>query len=155
MGSGYDFRSDGEISKKCEEGLKSILGYQLWVGSKQPSRSPRTSCRCRLRRPRGPAGSPARRAWRTGHRCRTCSAESEKTWTGCCIYHEAAISCPRRTKMVLMWDVLSEFRVSMFISDRRCLSAISYLVNWLYIPAVAISITTTSAFPHRRNLHHR
>lgn len=59
--------------------------------------------------------------------------------------------------MGLMWGVLSEFWVSMFISDRRCLSAIhvSHLVNWLYIPAVAISITTTSAFPHRRNLHHR
>ena len=56
--------------------------------------------------------------------------------------------------MGLMWGVLSEFWVSMFISDRRCLSAIPYLVEWLDVPAVAIGITTTPAFPHLRNLHH-
>lgn len=52
------------------------------------------------------------------------------------------------------WDVLSEVWVSMFISDRRCLSATSYLVKRLDVPAVAIGITTTSAFPHLQSLHH-
>lgn len=57
-------------------------------------------------------------------------------------------------KMNQRWDVLSEFWVSMFILDRRCLSGISYLVKWLNVPSVAIGITTTSAFPHLQSLHH-
>jgi hypothetical protein len=107
--SGYDLRTDGEISKTCEEGWRKILGYRLWAGSRQPSRSPRTSYQYLPHQPRGPAGCLARRAWRTDHRYRICSAESETTWTGCCIYHEAAIRCLGRTKLGLWWDVLSEF----------------------------------------------
>ena len=58
--------------------------------------------------------------------------------------------------MGLRWGVLSEFwgqrvylRSPLFISN-----IITYLVEWLNVLAVAISITTTPAFPHRCNLHH-
>jgi hypothetical protein len=57
--------------------------------------------------------------------------------------------------MGLRWGVLSEFwGQHVYLRSPLFISAISYLVNWLDIPAVAISITTTSAFPHRCNLHH-
>lgn len=128
-------------------------GYRLWVASKQLSRNPQTSYQCLLHQPRGPAGCPARRAWRTGHRCRTCSAGSEKTWMGCCIYHEAAISCLGLMRTGRWWDVLSEFGVSMFPSMAVHTLAMPYLVDRLDVSAVPVCITTTSAFPHGSRLH--
>jgi hypothetical protein len=77
----------------------------------QPNQSHQTSCRHLPRRPRGPVGYQARRAWRIGHRCHTCSAESGRTEMGCCRNPEVAIESPS-SRISPGWDVLSEFDVS-------------------------------------------
>jgi hypothetical protein len=154
LGSEYDCRRDCEVSRACEEDWNRSLDCELWVENKQPSQSPQTSCQRLPRRLREPAGCPARTAWRTGHRCRTCSAGNGKTWTGCCRYREVAIRYLSRQKKGRWWDVLSVVWVSICLPfGTEHTLAMPYLIDWLGISAVPVCIATTPAFSHRGNLH--
>jgi hypothetical protein len=151
--SGSDCQRDYGVSRACEEDRKRSPDYGLWVENKQPSQSPQTSCQRLPRQLREPVGCPARTAWRTGHRCRTCSAENGRIWTGCCIYREVAISCLGPLKIGRWWDVLSEVWVSMFTFGMEHTLAMPYLIDWLGLSAVPICIATTPAFSDGGNLH--